>query len=207
MRICIGILLLTFCHWAHAVASVKIVDQNNQPVANAVVLTKAPNNKAIDDPLVMDQVNRQFKPQVLVVQAGSSVTFPNSDNIRHHVYSFSAAKPFEIKLYKGVPARPVTFPKSGVVELGCNIHDQMIGYIYVADNQSSAVSNEAGEVYLPQLSDSVRVWHPRLSLDRTQHFDATLKQKDQDGIYLIQLKLLPEREKKVSKFKKKFGKN
>jgi hypothetical protein len=71
---------------------------------------------------------------VSVVQAGTMVNFPNRDDVRHHVYSFSPAKRFEIKLYAGTPVDPVPFDKTGEVVLGCNIHDHMIAYVYVVES-------------------------------------------------------------------------
>ncbi|WP_460890864.1 methylamine utilization protein, partial [Ramlibacter alkalitolerans] len=82
---------------------------------------------------VMDQVNSEFQPRVLVVTKGSRVRFPNSDTIRHQVYSFSAAKRFELPLYTGTPPEPVVFDRAGVVTLGCNIHDWMKGYVVILD--------------------------------------------------------------------------
>ena len=84
---------------------------------------------------VMDQVNKQFLPELLIVQQGQLVNFPNSDNIRHNVYSFSSAKSFQLKLYSGQPKEPIIFDTQGVVVLGCNIHDSMVGYIYVAKSE------------------------------------------------------------------------
>jgi plastocyanin len=83
--------------------------------------------------LEMAQQKKQFVPEVLVVPVGSEVRFPNHDTVRHHVYSFSPAKKFELKLYTGTPANPVLFDRPGVVVLGCNIHDQMVGWILVVD--------------------------------------------------------------------------
>ncbi len=78
--------------------------------------------------------------------SASYVQFPNKDNIRHHVYSFSAARKFELPLYSGTPAQPVLFDKVGVVKLGCNIHDWMIGYIYVTETPYFGKSNAEGRV-------------------------------------------------------------
>ena len=80
------------------------------------------------------------------MRSGTSVAFPNSDNIRHHVYSFSLAKRFELRLYQGTQSAPVVFDSPGVVVLGCNIHDWMVGYIYVTDDSRFAVSDEHGRV-------------------------------------------------------------
>jgi plastocyanin len=86
----------------------------------------------------------QFSPMVIAVEQGQSVNFPNSDNIRHHVYSFSKAKRFETKLYANKPEAPVVFNQPGLVVLGCNIHDSMVGYIFVSPWQDFGVSNIHG---------------------------------------------------------------
>ena len=99
----------------------------------------------------VEQLNRRFVPLVSVVQVGTLVQFPNRDEIRHHVYSFSPAKNFEIKLYAGTPAAPVLFDKAGEVVLGCNIHDQMIAYIYVVDTPYLAKTGKDGRVRLENL--------------------------------------------------------
>ena len=77
----------------------------------------------------MNQINKQFAPHVLVVQKNTEVTFPNADNVFHHVYSFSPTKQFELKLYKEFTAEPLFFEQAGIVDIGCNIHDWMLGYM------------------------------------------------------------------------------
>lgn len=116
-------------------------------------------------PGVMDQINMQFQPRVLAVGAGAQVDFPNSDDVRHHVYSFSAAKRFELRLFKGSDAPPVAFDQPGLVVLGCNIHDAMIGYIFISDSPWYGVSNAQGVLdtsQLPAGSWPVSWWHPSL---------------------------------------------
>jgi len=112
----------------------------------------------------MDQIDSQFAPRVLAVPVGTSISFPNRDNTRHHVYSFSPAKRFELPLYSGIPAEPVVFDVPGVVTLGCNIHDWMIGYIHVLDTPHHAVSDAAGiaRIEAPSGAYRLRVWHERL---------------------------------------------
>ena len=107
----------------------------------------------------MTQQNRQFAPRALVVQAGTSVHFPNLDTVRHHVYSFSPAKPFELKLYAGTPSAPVVFDKAGVVVLGCNIHDRMSGWIVVVDTPYFARSDASGQarIDVPDGSTAARL--------------------------------------------------
>ena len=98
-------------------------------------------------------------------QVGTSVMFPNSDNIRHHVYSFSPAKKFELPLYSGVPAEPVVFDKVGFVTLGCNIHDWMIAYVAVLPTPYFQVTRQDGRAVLKDLPAgqyTVQVWHPAL---------------------------------------------
>lgn len=112
---------------------------------------------------IMDQRNRQFIPHVLVVETGTAITFPNSDKMRHHVYSFSPAKRFELKLYSGLPPQPIVFEEAGEVVLGCNIHDQMIGYIYIVETPYFATTQEKGLAQLSGLPPGryqVEVWHP-----------------------------------------------
>jgi hypothetical protein len=93
------------------------------------------------------------------------VSFPNRDDIRHQVYSFSPAKRFELRLYKGTPSEPVLFDKPGLVVLGCNIHDWMVGYIYVTDDPWFAVSDATGTLHLDALPAGryqVTLWHPQM---------------------------------------------
>lgn len=92
----------------------------------------------------IDQINKTFVPPVSVVQTGTRISFPNKDNIRHHVYSFSKAKKFEIKLYADTPAKPVLFDQPGYVVMGCNIHDNMIAHMLVVDTPYFAVSDKRG---------------------------------------------------------------
>jgi hypothetical protein len=96
---------------------------------------------------------------------GTTVIFPNSDNIRHHVYSFSPAKKFELPLYSGLPAEPVVFDKVGFITLGCNIHDWMIAYVAVVPTPYFQVTRQDGRAVLKDLPAgryTVQVWHPAL---------------------------------------------
>jgi len=156
---------------AHAaVITGEVSDQTGQPLADAVVVaTPIPGLPSLmpKPPLsvVLDQRNREFTPHVLVVPSGTEVNFPNHDNIRHHVYSFSAAKRFEIKLYKDVPPNPIRFDMPGVAVLGCNIHDWMVGYVYVTDSPYFTKTDNAGRwsLELPSASYSFTFWHPHLA--------------------------------------------
>lgn len=146
-------------------------DDKGQPVSDAVVVAiPVDGAQPISDRTptsVVDQVDKEFVPKVLAVRVGTSVTFPNHDNVRHHVYSFSAAKHFELPLYAGVPAEPVVFDKPGVVVLGCNIHDWMVGYVYVSESPYFAKTGTDGKaaIEMPPRAYIVRVWHPQLDGD------------------------------------------
>ncbi len=148
---------------------VVVLDRDGQPVSDvAVYATRADGRKQIESragSAVMDQVDKQFVPHLLVVQTGTSVEFPNSDTVAHHVYSFSHPNKFTLPMYKGTAHPPVTFEHSGVVTLGCNIHDQMLGYILVVDSATFAKTDENGSVSL-SLDDpkdyEIKIWSPRI---------------------------------------------
>ena len=110
----------------------------------------------------LDQKGREFVPHVLPVRVGTPVFFPNSDDIQHHVYSFSPPKRFEIKLYRGTPAEPVVFDQPGIVALGCNIHDWMLGYVYVTDAPYFTRTDASGHwtLNLPAGDYELALWHP-----------------------------------------------
>jgi plastocyanin len=143
-----------------------VTDAKGKPVADAVVVAMPVDGNvrlpAKSREVTVDQVDKQFAPKVTVVGVGTSVFFPNNDNIRHQVYSFSPAKRFELPLYAGVPAQPILFDKPGVVILGCNIHDWMIAYVYVAESPYFAKTGSNGKATLADLPPRayvVRVWH------------------------------------------------
>lgn len=150
-----------------ATLSVAVVDKAGAPVADAAVFAMPLGAKPAQKPgrASIDQVNKEFVPLLSVMQVGTTVTFPNHDNIRHHVYSFSPAKVFELKLYSGQPAQPIVFDKPGIVVLGCNIHDWMISYVVVVDTPYFARTDASGkaQIDLPQGEYDVKLWHFRAS--------------------------------------------
>jgi plastocyanin len=110
------------------------------------------------------QKDREFMPYMTVVQTGTWVDFPNRDPLKHHVYSFSPAKPFEIKLYAGKPQKPIQFDKPGEVALGCNIHDWMEAYLLVVDTPYFAKTGSDGHARISNVPPgryTLRLWHPR----------------------------------------------
>jgi plastocyanin len=147
-----------------------VSDTKGRPVKDAVVFATALFE--LDEPeeeepptAVMDQVGSEYVPFVLPVRVGTGVTFPNSDEVHHHVYSFSPTKQFDIPLYKGGSANPVIFDSPGIVALGCNIHDWMLAYIYILETPYFARTDDKGRVLISYLQPGeyqVQVWHPNL---------------------------------------------
>jgi plastocyanin len=149
--------------------SVRVVDSSGRPVRDAVV-TFYPSGSAARKPhaaerFVVAQQNMQFRPFLTIVPVGADVSFPNLDATKHHVYSFSPAKRFELKLFAKDQSRTVHFDKPGVVALGCNIHDQMTAFIVVTDSVWTARTNAQGIAAFATAPDApgrVTVWHPYL---------------------------------------------
>ena len=164
----ISITLLTFSLEIPLVTNaanvaVEVSDSKGKLLTDAVVFLENGNHaKILTTKAEIEQKNKRFNPLVTVVQTGTSVNFPNNDSVRHHVYSFSPAKKFELKLYSGVPAAPVLFDKSDTVVLGCNIHDSMLAFVYVVDTPYFAKTDSTGIaklVDIPEGSYQLKVWH------------------------------------------------
>lgn len=142
-------------------------DGKGKPVADAVVYAVPRDGAPTSAPrkAMIDQIDKEFVGYVTPIEKGTAVSFPNHDKLRHHVYSFSEAKRFEIPLYTGTPANPVVFDKPGVVVLGCNIHDWMSAYVFVSDTPHFSTASDAGRGSIenvPAGEYDVSVWHPRL---------------------------------------------
>ncbi|HZE92061.1 MAG TPA: methylamine utilization protein [Rhizobacter sp.] len=145
--------------------SVSVTDLAGHPVPDAVVMLEPASGKLPVKPLPVvevGQMQRQFNPRVTVITVGTPVGFPNYDTVRHHVYSFSPIKPFELKLYAGVPSAPLVFDKPGIAVLGCNIHDQMAAWIVVVDTPHYARTSAEGQARLDNISAGaykLRAWY------------------------------------------------
>ncbi|RZL03764.1 MAG: methylamine utilization protein [Rubrivivax sp.] len=162
-----GLLLCALSVAQAAPQAILVTNEGGAPVAQAAVsvyVKGAHTTAAAGTTANMAQKGRAFQPTLLVVQTGTPVSFPNFDTVRHHVYSFSAAKKFEIKLYSGTPAAPVVFDKAGTATLGCNIHDQMLGYIHVVDTPHFGVTGSDGQLNLdlPAGEHRAQIWWPAL---------------------------------------------
>ncbi|MBS0396757.1 MAG: methylamine utilization protein [Proteobacteria bacterium] len=153
---------------AAATLALSVSTPDGAPYADVVaVLDPLDGAAAPDAPAaaVIDQVHKTFVPHVSVVRTGAAVRFPNSDRIRHQVYSLSAARVFTLKLYAGTAAPPVVFDRPGLVVLGCNIHDSMVGFVAVVDSPYFARTDAAGlaRIEAPPGRYRLRLWHPELA--------------------------------------------
>lgn len=148
---------------------VEVRSQSGGPVANAVVALY-PGGRPAALPAAgrayqIAQRDLAFSPFVLVVPAGAQVAFPNFDNVRHHVYSFSPVRRFELRLYAREQSRTVLFDRAGIVPIGCNIHDGMIAFIHVADTGLAVKTDGLGRAAFAEVPAGplvARIWHPYL---------------------------------------------
>lgn len=142
-----------------------VSNPGGQPVADAAVVLEplSPSRLRPGGRATIEQRGKEFIPYVTVVQTGAAVEFPNNDTIRHHVYSFSAPKRFEIKLYAGKPGQPVVFDKPGEVVIGCNIHDWMEAYVLVVESPYFAKTAADGKALIANVPAGryrLQLWHP-----------------------------------------------
>lgn len=168
---------------------VQVNDSAGASVENAVVYLE-PRDKAapsLKNQAAITQKNKTFIPLVTVIQTGSSIIFPNKDSVKHHVYSFSPAKTFELKLYSGVPSTPVVFDKAGTVVLGCNIHDQMLAFVYIVDTPYFAKTDANGKVTMSDVPNGdylLKVWHYALRKENVT-VDKPVSSKEADLIKMV----------------------
>jgi plastocyanin len=154
---------------AAAPLTIRVADPSGRPVRDAVVTLYPAGNAAkaahANGRFTVAQQNLQFRPFLTIVPVGTDVSFPNLDPTKHHVYSFSAAKKFELKLFAKDQSRTIHFDKAGVVALGCNIHDQMSAFVVVTDSAWTGRTNAQGLVTFadaPNAPGRLKVWHPYL---------------------------------------------
>lgn len=150
-----------------SVLEAKVATPSGMPAEDTAVVLEALAGKPLHTRQAtpaIEQRDRDFHPYLTVVQAGTAVEFPNRDPFKHHVYSFSPAKVFEIKLYAGKPAQPVVFDKPGEVALGCNVHDWMEAYVLVVNTPYFAKSAATGQALIRDVPPGryrLTLWHPR----------------------------------------------
>jgi len=200
----VGLLLISSSAFSATFSGV-VEGKKGEPIADAIVSLMPANRDhlpatgSIIPDAKMDQIDKQYVPYDLPVRLGTQVRFPNKDNIKHHVYSFSPAKRFELKLYAGVNAKPIMFDKAGVVALGCNIHDWMLGYIYVLETPFFAKTDKDGRLQINDLPNDhyvASVWHPRIRGKVKKHDQRISLQEVDAGSATFSIKLKRERRKR-----------
>ena len=150
---------------------VTVLDRYGRPVPDVAVFVRSDPNLSLPEPAelaVMNLIDTQFVPHLLVVQTGTRVQFPNNDVVAHHVYSFSSPNNFVLPMFKGNMMPQVEFDDAGVVTIGCNLHDHMVGYIFVVDSLVFGTTNANGITRLIAENPdglSVSIWSPRIKSD------------------------------------------
>lgn len=153
---------------AAATLEVEVLDRDGKPLPEAVVFLESAAARSASRPMAgveIEQAAKRFTQAVTVVTVGTAVSFPNRDTVRHHVYSFSPAKHFELKLYIGTPAHPVVFDKPGIAVLGCNIHDTMAAWVVIVETPHHGLTSTDGRLRLsdvPPGSYRLRAWQAGL---------------------------------------------
>jgi len=180
---------------------VRFKDNDGAPILDAVVEIITPSLPLPEDwdyTGIMDQVDKEFIDNVVITVAGSYITFPNSDDIQHHVYSFSDNKSFELPLYSGNDADPVLFDVPGVAVVGCNIHDWMLGYIYVSKSHLVTKSDENGLAVIEGLAGGdyqLQIWHERAR--RSEQFSTFDVNIPSTGAATIEIELNLGRDRRI----------
>ena len=185
-----------------ATVTATVTDEKGRPLPDAVVMV-TPVNGTPAPPLehsrlaaaVVDQKDETFIPFVTVIRTGGSVSFRDSDPFRHHVYSFSPVRQFEMVQTPGETSAPVRFDRPGSVAIGCNIHDQMIAYIHVTDAPWALVTDAGGRAALTDIPPGhfvATVWHPRLR-PGTEPPAVPLELVNENSTLAVTLPVLPPR--------------
>ncbi|MCA1772967.1 MAG: Cupredoxin [Halomonas sp.] len=188
-------------------ARISVSDSHGEPLPNAVVEVYFPHSASRDTSVKhIYQRDAAFQPEVLAIPVNSQVAFPNEDTTRHHVYSFSPAKTFDLNLYLRETPPPIRFETPGVVVLGCNIHDHMQAFIVVSDAPFFATTDNSGQVSLPSLPPGehrVRVWHQRLHDSQQRWWEGEIGSTEALSVPL-ELRTTPKPPKQLSPLQQRF---
>ena len=205
--------VMVLAGWIAAAAAaadlhVQVTDDHGKPVSDAVARVLPADAATIDRAapsaprtLFIDQRNEQFIPYVAVFRPGDRVVFRNSDVTRHHVYSFSPTKTFEMVVNPGEVATPLLLDRAGIVAVGCNIHDHMRTWLFVSDTPRIAVTGSNGVaqfIGLPAGRYRVVVWHPQLRPRQPEVASELALATDSASDNLpVRLSLLPDPRKQI----------
>ena len=199
---------LTLLLGSHVIAAeISVTDLDGKPLSDAVVEVYI-NDQEISSPNRRRVVQRDatFHPHVTIMPVGSQVVFPNEDTTRHHVFSFSQAKTFDLELYLSETPEPVHFDTPGVVVLGCNIHDHMQAFIVVSTAPYIGLTNAQGRLQLTDLPEgqhSVRVWHGRMDDSHAVWWEGNVSDAERLNVR-VALNALPPEPPSLSPLQKRF---
>ncbi|UXZ55387.1 Cupredoxin [Halomonas sp. 7T] len=188
-------------------ATVNVIDTDGFPLEHAVIevyIERAASPAPAEKNII--QRDAAFHPTVTTVPTGSYVAFPNEDTTRHHVFSFSEAKPFDLELFLNETPPPIHFDQPGVVVLGCNIHDQMQAFIVVSDAPYAALTQGDGTLNLPMLpegSHRMRVWHSRMDDSQNVWWEGEIRHQDNITVEL-ELNAVPRQPPTLSPLQQRF---
>ena len=113
----------------------------------------------------INQLDKEFIPLLTIAGVGSSLSFNNQDQLKHHIYSVSKANPFDLPLHNGRSTKIIQLNQPGIIKLGCNIHDWMLAYVYVAQSDRVKIMDKRSIVSfsdLPAGEYQIKIWSPRL---------------------------------------------
>ncbi len=156
-----------------ATVAINVSDAQGKPAANAVVslapasMTGADWASHVPQRSIIDQRHETFLPLVVMVRKGGEVVFTNNDTTMHQVYSFSPIKQFQFEIDQGQVSKPVVFDRAGVAAIGCNIHDNMVAFVYVADAPWAVITDANGHAEIRDVPDGsyrASAWHPQMAL-------------------------------------------
>lgn len=177
-----------------ATVTVTVSDNAGSQLSDTVVYLQSANAVPVkpSNDLQIQQKGKEFSPFVSVAPVNSSLTFPNRDGIGHHVYSFSPAKTFELPLSEQELTTSILFDTPGIVTVGCNIHDWMVGYIYIVNTPYYAVTDQQGKLSInnvPAGSYTLHLWHPGIKSGKDLEQPMTINdQQDQQLNLKIDIK-------------------
>jgi plastocyanin len=138
----------------------------------AIIFLRPDEPAAVDDlsaVVEMRMEGKAFKPGVLAVTVGTTVSFPNVDPIIHNAFSTSTSSAFDLGFYGAGEQRSVTFEQAGLVRVYCNVHHAMAGYIMALDTPYFTQPDAAGRFALTVpagTSGTLYIWHPQARVER-----------------------------------------
>ena len=173
--------------------NITITAHKERPTKGVVVELVALNHAPITPGRIeINQVDKEFVPLVSVTPVGSKVIFNNLDELKHHVYSVSSGNQFDLPLHNDISPAEISLDKTGVVKLGCNIHDWMLAYVYVSESERVKIADDTGIVSfteLPAGEYEIRLWSPRLRNTKVPITETISIDEDQTLEHAVKLKL------------------